>query len=302
MMKKEELKKQLEKWVIQAKAASIQGRLPDYIPKLAAANPAAFAWQIKSVDGESIILGDASISFCLMSVIKPFVLFYLLLEIGAEKVFKRVGTEPSEEAFNSLSQLKADKGWPRNPMINSGALALAAMLPGKDAASRCENLRCWLNLQANSQLILDESMLDSVRSVPNQNNRAIAYELQASGYIEDAEIALDTYNHICCLSGKIEDLTRLGMLLIKYPDSNWEDSAKTVKTLMTTCGLYQASKRFAEKVGLPTKSGVSGAMLSIAGERAIIACYSPPLDAEGNSVAGLFLLEILAKKWGELII
>lgn len=297
-------KEQLDNWVIQAKAASRTGKLPDYIPQLAAADPAAFALHIHSLDGQSFLLGDAALSFPLMSVVKPFVLFYLLLELGAETVFNRVGSEPSEQPFNSLNQLQFDKGWPRNPMINSGAIALAAMLPGTDAASRCENLRGWLNRHANSQLILDESMLASVRSLPNQNNRAIARELAAAGCVEDADSALDTYNRICCLSGTIEDLTRLGMLLIQHPDSNWAESARTVKTLMTTCGLYQASKRFAEKVGLPTKSGVSGAVLSIAGvkpeeNRAVIACYSPPLNAEGNSVAGLFLLEVLAQMWGK---
>lgn len=291
-------KAQLDNWVIQAKAASRTGRLPDYIPRLAAADPAAFALQIQTLDGQCYLLGDAALSFPLMSVVKPFVLFYLLLELGAETVFNHVGNEPSEQPFNSLNQLQADKGWPRNPMINSGAIALASMLPGTDAASRCENLRCWLNRQANSQLVLDESMLDSVRSLPNQNNRAIALELAAAGCVEDADSALDTYNRLCCLSGTIVDLTRLGMLLVQHPHSIWSESARTVKVLMTTCGLYQASKRFAEKVGLPTKSGVSGAVLSVVGDRGVIACYSPPLDAEGNSVAGLFLLEVLARMWG----
>ncbi len=230
-----------------------------------------------------------------MSVVKPFVLLFLLEQLGAEAVFGRVGMDPSDEPFNSLKQLQADKGWPRNPMLNSGAIALASLLPGQDARSRCESLRQWLNQSSNCQLFLDELMLSSVRAAGGERNRAIASLLAAEGYLEAEDPALDTYNHVCCLSGTVADLALMGMLLVQCQASILPEHRRTVNALMTTCGLYQASARFAVQVGLPTKSGVSGALVSVVPSQGAIACYSPALDQAGNSVAGLFLLQQLAQ-------
>ena len=207
-----------------------------------------------------------------------------------------MGKDSSSLPFNSLGQLTDDCNFPRNPMINSGAIALSELLPGKDSFSRCETLRLWLNEQANCNLILDELMLDSVNSSPKYRNQAIAFELAAAGIIGDWQIALDTYNHICCLSGTIRDLAQLGLLLVKPPSVEARSHFCTVKALMTTCGLYQASSRFAVTIGLPMKSGVSGAILAIVPRQGVIACYSPPLDQEGNSVVGLLLLEKMAQE------
>ena len=258
---------------------------------LAQANPTWFAVQIQGVDGQIHTSGDLSVMFPLMSVVKPFVLLFLLEQLGAEAVFSHVGMEPSGEPFNSLQQLEADRGWPRNPMINSGAIALASLLPGQDATSRCEGLRQWLNQCANIELVLDEQMLSSVRSVANERNRAITTLLAQNGYLDGSETALDTYNHVCCLSGTVAELASLGMLLVQSKGPILPKHRRTVNALMTTCGLYQASGRFAVEVGLPTKSGVSGAMLSIVPNQVAIACYSPALNQEGNSKACLFLLQ-----------
>lgn len=289
-------REQLETWVSEARVQSTSGQLPDYIPRLATANPAELALQIQFINSQTYTLGNCDRTFPLMSVIKPFLLLYLLCNLNPETVFQQVGCEPSELPFNSLVQLKADKGWPRNPMINSGAIALASLLPGQDASDRCNALKNWLNSQGKCQLFLDEFMLDSVYSLPNSTNREIALELTKAGYLDRPEIALDTYNQICCLSGTISDLANLGMLLVQCPNPAWVDACRTVKALMATCGLYQASGRFAVQVGLPTKSGVSGLVLSVIPHRGAIACYSPPLNEAGNSVAGIYLLEKIARE------
>jgi glutaminase len=287
---------QLNAWAVQALTHSQGGQLPGYIPLLAQANPTGFAVQIRSIEAQIYSAGDITLSFPLMSVIKPFVLLFLLEHLGAETVFSRVGMESSDQPFNSLAQLQADGGRPRNPMINSGAIALASVLPGQDARSRCETLCQWLNQSSNCHLFLDEAMLNSVRSVPNERNRAIANLLAESGYLDDVETALDTYNHVCCLSGTVADLALLGLLLVQQNSSiTLPENRRIVNALMTTCGLYQASSRFAVLVGVPTKSGVSGAIVSVVPSQGAIACYSPALDSAGNSKTGLFLLQQLAQ-------
>ena len=279
---------ELEQWITTAKNKAKSGNLPQYIPPLAQVNPAAFALQIQAIDGEKITHGDTSLTFPLMSVIKPFLLLYCLAEFGEEKVFKIVGREYSDQPFNSLAQLQQDGGKPRNPMINSGAIALSSLLGGKEGFSGCQILQKWLNHHTNCRLFLDEAILAAVNYNPNKRNQDIAAELEKSGFIENAKIALDTYNHICCLSGNIADVTELGMLLLK---PLFSPSARIVKEIMLTCGLYEASARFAAEIGVPAKSGVSGVILAVIPGEGVISCYSPPLDAEGNSVAGLFLIE-----------
>jgi glutaminase len=304
---------QLDAWVVEASAFTRLGRLPDYIPLLAKANLHWVAVQLQQVNGKSHSAGEVERPFTLMSVVKPLVLLFLLEQLGWEQVFTHVGMDPSNQSFHSLTQLREDRGFPRNPMINSGAIALAALLPGADGVSRCEALRQWLNQMSGSHLALDEQMLTSVRSLSNEANRAIAELLAKSGYLGSVETALDTYNQICCLSGTVADLAKLGMLLVAggagmQKPANTADSIqnsssalnlqhlKTVNALMLTCGLYEASGRFAVRIGLPTKSGVSGALLSIVPGQGAIACYSPALDSTGNSVAGLFLIEKLAQE------
>ncbi len=285
---------QLADWATEAINRSKSGHIPAYIPLLARAERQGFAVQIRAIDGQILSWGSAAVTFPLMSAVKPFVLLYLLCELGETAVFECVGCDPSEMPFNSLTQLETDKGKPRNPMINSGAIALASLIPGENAVERCQNLGNWLNQQANSELFVDELMLDSVNANPNQNNWDIALAMVESGYLQNSEIALETYNRVCCLSGTVEDLAKLGMVLVNGGEAIAENS-RTVKALMATCGLYEASGRFALRVGLPAKSGVSGAMLSVIPGEGAIASYSPPLNKEGNSVGGLFLLEQIAK-------
>jgi glutaminase len=285
---------QLQDWIFQANSKAKTGQLPNYISLLQQADSEDLAVCLLSNEGWMFSWERCDRHFPLMSVVKPFLLLYLLSHLGSEAVFRRVGDRPSEYSFNSLEQLQGDRGFPRNPMINSGAITLASLLPGKDTLSRGESLRLWLNELAKCELFLSEAMLNSVRATPNHQNQALARELEASNSIEDAVTVLDTYNHICCLSGTIFDLARLGLLLVNCPPLLQRDRTQTVQRLMTSCGLYEASEQFNQKVGLPTKSGVSGAVLSIVPDEGAIACYSPPLDAQGNSVAGLFLVEQIA--------
>lgn len=286
---------QLDTWVIEAKSIAQTGRIPSYIPQLAQVNRDRLAVHIKATNGQSFSAGQIASEFALMSVVKPFVLLFLLEQLGQQAVFRQVGQHPSDQPFHSVNQLTADGGFPRNPMINSGAIALADLLPGKQGRDRCESLRQWLNQASGAQLTLDKAMLASVRSVGNETNRAIAQLLKQSGYLNSIETALDTYNHICCLSGTVVDLARLGLLLATPSEKITAGHQRTVNALMLTCGLYEASGQFAVQVGVPTKSGVSGALLAVIPQQGAIACYSPTLDDTGNSVAGLWLLEKLTR-------
>jgi glutaminase len=288
-------REQWQAWINQAIAEAKKGNLPRYIPLLDHDNLNDYALLLTHLEGEIFFSGNQSKAFPLMSVIKPFLLLYLLSQQGSELVFKGVGKEPSDYPFNSLTQLELDQGFPRNPMINSGAIRLAGLLSGNTSRDRCLALRDWLNEQGNCQLFLDEEMLASVRSQPNERNQALVREMARHGHLENPEKALDTYNQICCLAGNIEDLAALGMVLVRSRPPLKKEDCQLVQTLMSSCGLYEASAQFAQEIGFPTKSGVSGAFLSLIPEQGAIAIYSPLLDPQGNSVAGLYLIRKIAE-------
>ncbi|MFB2772871.1 glutaminase [Pelatocladus sp. BLCC-F211] len=286
---------ELLSYIQQAKAQASQGQIVERIPQLAVANSNWFAVHICCVSGESISAGDTACIFPLMSAIKPFSLLYLLEYLGSETVFSWVGVEPSLDAFNSVEQLVADGGHPRNPMINSGAITLADKLPGNNARDRTQKFCQWLNQIAGCQLKLDEVTLASVRSAGSQTNRDITRYLADAGYVNNPVITLDTYEQICCLAGTVTDLARLGKLLAGASELISAKHRQIVNALMLTCGLYEASFQYAVQIGLPMKSGISGTLLAVVPGEGAIACYSPPLDSTGNPVGAIALVESLSQ-------
>lgn len=289
-------------WLRSAKTLAPQGTLPAYIPSLQQVNPTHFALAIASSSGEIISFGDTQVSFPLMSVIKPFLLLHCLCLFGESWLRERVGSQASDLPFNSLEQLQRDRGFPRNTMINSGAIRLAAELSGSTPWERCLIFQHWLNQFLESPVYLDETIWASVRSRPNVKNQALAQRLAEAGHITDWALALDTYNAICCLSTHIAGLAQLGRLFIPGDSPYPPASCQFVQNTLLTCGLYEESMTFAREVGFPTKSGVSGILLSLVppgiaqfpGMPQAIALYSPPLDPQGNSLAGLSCLRKIA--------
>jgi glutaminase len=286
---------QVIRWAESAQKKTVHGRVIDRIDQLAQADARWFAVQIEAGLSNSYCCGNTTLTFPLMSAIKPFLLLYLLEQWGEKEVFQRVGVEPSDAPFNSLKQLIIDRGRPRNPMINSGAIALTEKLPGDSASQRCQNLCDWLNERSGAQLWLDEETLASVRLAGREVNQSLARYLSEAGYLENLELALDAYEQICCLSGQVKDLACLGKLLAIENDWLKPLHRQIVNAVMLTCGLYEASSRFAIRIGLPMKSGISGALLAVVPGQGAIACYGPALDNVGNSVAGLTFIEALSK-------
>ena len=273
-------KTRLQEWLKLSQQQAFKGELPSYIPLLAQVDRQKIAIAIQYLDKAPLIAGDVNLAFPLMSVIKPFLLLYLLETKGSEVVFNLVDRQASSQPFNAVPD-----GKPQNPMINSGAIALSSLLVS------CESLQNWLNQRSGANLTIDLAMLDSVRSVGNRRNLAIADQLKHLGIVAEPSQALGIYEEICCLRGNVQDLMQIGTLLIDRRRSPQTSSnIATVLEIMTDCGMYESSAAFAQNIGLPSKSSVSGALLSIRPNRAAIACYSPALDAIGNSVAGLFLI------------
>ena len=220
---------------------------------------------------------------------------------GPEEVFAKVDVEPSGEAFNSLIDLDIKSNKPKNPMINSGALTVTSLLLNKTTFSEMKLLS--RKLCQDPEMELDKTVFNSERANISRN-RAIAYLLESKGIIEsDVEDTLDLYTKMCSLTVTAESLANLGMVLANDgidPQTGTRllsaETVHTIKTIMLTCGMYDSSGQFAVHVGVPTKSGVGGGLVSTVDKEMGIGIYSPSLDEKGNCIAGRPVLEHLSKE------
>lgn len=273
------------------------GKVADYIPALADVDPTHFGIAIETLTGQTIAQGDAEICFSIQSISKVFTFAMVLRHMG-EEIFKSVGREPSGNPFNSLVQLEYEKGIPRNPFINAGALVVTDRLMELYPRPKEAILDFVRNLCGNDDIYYDRRVAKS-ELLHADRNRALAYFMKSFGNIHnDVEALIDVYCHQCSISMNCVDLARSFQFLankgINPTDGEsilTESKAKRLGALMATCGFYDESGDFAFRVGLPGKSGVGGGIVAYLPGKLSIAVWSPELDQHGNSLIGIETLE-----------
>ncbi len=280
------------------------GRVADYIPELAAARPDAFALAICTADGRELSVGDAAAPFTIQSAANPFTYALALQTHGLDAVHERVGCEPSGNPFNAILLDPATQR-PYNPLSNSGAIAVASMLPGGDSADRLRRLLEWFAALAGGVACpVDVGVLAS-EGRAGERNRAIAHLLRNFGVIREVEPALELYFQQCSIRVNARLLARMGATLAvggRPPCTRRPvlapELVRPVLSVMYTCGMHDASGRFAYELGFPAKSAISGGIVGVVPGRMGVAVYSPPVDAQGSSVRGVAALRILSERLG----
>ncbi len=280
-----------------------RGRVADYIPALARVPADRLGMAVLTVDGVLAVAGDAEVPFSIQSISKVFTLTLALHRVG-ERLWKRVGREPSGNPFNSLVQLEYEHGIPRNPFINAGAHVVTDALMQARPNARETLLRFLRELSGNSSVAYDETVAAS-EAETGYRNRALANFLKAEGnLVNPVDEVLDVYFHQCALAMSCVDLVRAALFLARggrAADGTRVASAaqaKRINALMQTCGTYDAAGETAFRIGIPVKSGVGGGMLGIVPKRLAVAVWSPALDRGGNSVAGSRALELFTARTG----
>ncbi len=287
-------------------AATERGKVANYIPELSKVDPAGFAMVIATNDGNIHSVGDAQQLFSIQSVSKVFTLT-LALGIHGNAIWKRVGREPSGSAFNSIVLLEHEKGIPRNPFINAGAIAITDMVTAGHEPRETigEILRFIQFLSGDESIVVDQAVAKS-ETVTGHRNYALAHYMKSYGNLKGAvEKTLGVYFHQCAIAMNCTQLAMAGRFLAKggqHPDTGRQvisaERARRVNAMMLTCGHYDGSGDFAFRVGLPAKSGVGGGILAIVPGIASIAVWSPGLNEYGNSLLGTLALERLADAMG----
>ena len=278
--------------------AAKQGKVATYIPELGKADPMALGISICLPDGTRYEIGETEKRFSIQSISKVITLALALKCCGVDAVFEKVGMEPSGEAFNSLVELDLRSNRPFNPMINSGAITVVSML--KNHISVDELLAYTRRVCMDPEITFNEAVYESEMNHLSRN-RSIAYLLESKGIIMDVEESLQYYTRACSMNVTARDLATLGVVLAKdgrkpHSIERFIDSriVEIIKTIMVTCGMYDGSGEFAVRVGIPTKSGVGGGLLSVSHDKLGIGIYGPSLDEKGNCIAGRPILELLA--------
>lgn len=293
----------LEEIYLQSKSLPIIGNIATTIPELANVNPDKFGICLTTIDGKEFSVGDSNEKFSIQSVSKALSVTLAFSHLG-EKIWERVGVEPSGNPFNSLVQLEYEKGIPRNPFINAGALVIADMLvsclenPKEDflhfirEISGCDTI--------NYNLKVAKSEKDT-----GFRNAALTNFLKSFGNIKnDVDEVLDFYFHQCSIEMTCKELadaffffanegvTKNGKQILT------SSQAKRINALMQTCGFYDESGEFTYKVGLPGKSGIGGGIAAVLPKQFSVATWNPRLNEKGNSELGMYALEQLTTKTG----
>jgi glutaminase len=287
-------------------AAPDRGRVADYIPELSRVSPHQFGIAVITADGTEHFAGDADTRFSIQSVSKVFALVEALDRHG-EAVWRRVGREPSGTAFNSIVQLEAEAGRPRNPFINAGAIAVTDFIAqGSDPREGIGAiLRLVRRLAQDDSIAVDGAVAYS-EAATGFRNAGLANFMKSFGTIDGpVETTLNVYFHQCAIAMSCRQLARAGRFLMNGGVCPATGAtivtplrARRIAALMLSCGHYDASGEFAFQVGLPAKSGVGGGILAIVPGRASIAVWSPGLSPQGNSLLGTAALEQLSATMG----
>ncbi len=280
-------------------AATDRGKVATYIPELAGVDPGQFGIAVALPDGQVLTAGDAGVPFSIQSVSKVFTLAIALGRLG-DGLWKRVGREPSGNAFNSITQLEYERGIPRNPFINAGAIVVTdAVLAGRAPRAMLGEILHFIRISAGDNGIHINDAVARSEAETGHRNRALAHYLAANGNLQNpVEMALGVYFHQCAVEMTCVQLALAGRFLMGGGRLVAPDKVRRINALMMTCGHYDASGDFAYRVGLPGKSGVGGGILAVAPGRASIAVWSPGLNAQGNSMLGAIAMERLARATG----
>jgi glutaminase len=282
------------------------GQLANYIPQLERVSPDKFAMAVCSIDGQRFDLGDSEDFFCVQSCSKPITYCLALEEQGETVLHQYVGTEPSGKTFNELT-LNA-KGLPHNPMINAGAIMCGALIkPGADASDRFDYVMSkWKECAGNMKVGFDNAVYLSERQTADRNFALGYFMREKKAFPKDISLqeVLEFYFQCCSI-----EVTTRAMSVIAATLANGgncpltgvsvfrPDHVKNCLSLMSSCGMYDFSGEFAFRIGIPAKSGVSGAIMLVVPNVLGMAVWSPRLDELGNSVRGVAVCSELVSKF-----
>jgi glutaminase len=285
----------------ESKKLPTQGKVTSSIPELEKVDPDKFGIHLTTIEEEDFGIGDSEEKFSIQSISKALTVA-LAFSFLDEKIWERVGVEPSGSAFNSLVQLEYEKGIPRNPFINAGAIVIADMLVTHLENPKQDFLDFIRMISGSPKIDFNLKVAQSEKDT-RFRNAALANFLKSFGNINnDVDEVLDFYFHQCSIEMTCKELAHSFFFLANEGKTKTgisiltKSQVKRLNALMQTCGFYDESGEFTYKVGLPGKSGIGGGIAALYPKNFVVATWSPRLNEKGNSELGMNALELLTTK------
>ena len=234
-----------------------RGVVASYIPELARIDPNHFGMVVIDAEGNVAAAGDSDIPFSIQSISKVFTLTLALGKVG-DRLWQRVGREPSGSPFNSIVQLEREQGIPRNPFINAGAIAVTDLiLSGHKPREALGDILRFMQFVADDPSIsIDETVAASEQRT-GFRNAALANYMKSFGVLDNpVDFTLGVYFHQCAIAMSCRQLAMAGRFLAhlgRNPSTGFRvvqpERAQRINALMLTCGHYDGSGEFAYRVG-----------------------------------------------------
>lgn len=274
------------------------GKVATYISELGTIDSTKFGVHLTTINQKDYYFGDSEEKFSIQSIAKVLALV-LAYKQEDEKLWERVGVEPSGTSFNSLFQLEFNLGIPRNPLINSGALVISDILVSYLTNPKNDFIEFVRDISGNPDINYCPRIAESEK-LTGHRNAALINLMKSFGNIKnDIEVVLDFYFNLCSIEMTCRELSRTFLFLATYGVNPYTNEtvisvskSKRVNAIMQLCGFYDEAGEFAFKVGLPGKSGVGGGIVAIYPNKYSIAVWGPRLNKKGNSSKGIKFLEL----------
>jgi len=283
--------------------ADSRGKNADYIPELAKVDSKLFGIAVVTTDNQTVTVGDAKTAFSIQSIAKVFSLALALEEYGPDKVFDKIGSEPTGRPFNSPVAVVDMPTHTGNPLVNAGAIATVSLISGKTPQEKWNKILGFYGRVAGEKLTLIDAVYKS-EAATNTGNKALSYLLAKYDRIyADPFQSVDVYTKECSVGVTAVQLARMGATLANdgmNPATGQQvikrENVPEILSAMMMAGLYDGSGRWAWHVGLPAKSGVGGGIVAIVPGKGAIAVFAPPLDEAGNSVKAQEVIDYIAER------
>src|SRR5215469_2026391 len=280
-----------------------RGKNADYIPELAKVDSKLFGIAIVTTDNQSVVVGDTKTPFSIQSIAKVFSLALAMEDHGGDKVFEKIGSEPTGRAFNSPVAVVDMPTHTGNPLVNAGAIATVSLITGATPQEKWNKILNFYGKVAGEKLTLIDPVYKS-EAATNTGNKALSYLLAKYDRIySDPFESVDVYTKECSVGVNAVQLARMGATLANNginPATGQQaikrENVPEILSSMMMAGLYDGSGGWAWHVGLPAKSGVGGGIVAVVPGKGAIAVFSPPLDEAGNSVKAQEVIRYVANK------
>lgn len=278
------------------------GKNADYIPFLAQVDSKMFGVAVVTTDNQVFSMGETKYAFSIQSISKVYTLALAMEELGADKVFERIGSEPTGRAFNSPIAVVDMATHTANPLVNAGAIATTSLILGANENEKWAKILGFYGKAAGENLTLIDEVYKS-EAATNAGNKALSMLLAKYDRIyADPFQSVDIYTKQCSVGVNVIQLARMGATLANNgvnPVTGERvmkaENVPYILSAMMMAGLYDGSGGWAWKVGLPAKSGVGGGIVAVVPGKGAIAVFSPRLDEAGNSVKAQRVIEYVAQ-------